>query len=448
MTALVRSGIIGFSFDKYPSSSIADSRAEKKAREYEKNGARCVSHLINRCPIDYNIHGKRVVIDNLKFHYLLDKVPVAVYGMLNMFRSDLTNIVVVGSKETRIIFEMVRESLADKLEGKNIIFAEEGDELSFQNTLQKGKEALKEYRDDKERLTLFQAGDTPLLHDVEPIISDECAKDYDFILNLNSREMIFSNERNEFSEAYEFFRRNYYSKLRGNNFYSSFKEANAYLLNLDKIDGDLLKFFTGKRKAGALGIASLIWLAVTRKPSKIPGIVNLAFWEGHLKYNVLWRGLRKAINIGSLKYLFNQKFVNRTNITFLEGIGRVITDGRVRVKANHKDFSRLADIDSLEDWRFYEELIQYAKNEHGGLDYIYPHADDIRNFKARYGEELRKSIPMYYDFQSFINERFSRFGLFAPYHDGSLEFVSKKDDLEAAVEHMHKKLVFSPETQS
>lgn len=448
MSALVRSGIIGFSFDKYPSSSIADAKTRSKANEYRKSDSRCVSHLIHRCPINYQFNGRNLTIDNLKFHYLLDGIPTAVYGMVNMFRSDLTNIAVVGSRETRIIFEMVRESLADRLEGKNIVFADEGEETSLNNTFQKGKAALREYRDPDEKLTLFQVGDTPLAHDIDPLINDEDAKHYDFILNLNCREIIFSNERNEFAEAYEFFRRNYYSKLRGNRFYSAFKEANAYLLNLDKIDGDLLKFFTGKRKGGVLGIANLIGLAAARQPSKISDIVKLAALYGQLPHNLIWRGIRKGLNLASLKYLFNKKFVSKTNVIFLEGIGNIITDGRVRVKANHKEFARLADIDSLEDWRFYEELINYAKTEYGGLDYIYPYADDIKRFKYNYGEELKRSIPMHHNFKAFINERFSRFGLFEPYHDGSLEVINSMADLEGAVAHLHSKLVLSPETQS
>lgn len=441
MSFSVTDGIVGFSFDKYPNSSIADSKTKSKAVEYSKNESRCISHLIYRCPIKSYVAGKSVEIDNLKFNYMIDGVPIAVYVLRNLFGSDLKNIAVVGSKETRLIFEMAREAFASELIGKNVIFAEEGEELSLYNTIQKGREALKSINGLESRVVSLHAGDLPLDHDKNQIINDPDAEHNDFVINLNCREMIFSDGKNEFSTKDEFFKRNYYWKFKNiNGFYSLFKEANVYLINPQKIDNNLIKFLTGTRKGGSLGLVGLIAQAIAKEPLRAPELLAYGILNGSPMHNIILQGIYKGLNLVTFKKFFNKKFVKKTSLSFLQGIGERITGGKVKVKADHKDFTRLADIDSLEDWRFYEELINYAKIEYSGLDYIYPYAEDIEKFKNEYGGELRRAIPMYHDFKAFINERFSRFGLFEPYPNSSLEFIGNKHNLDAAVYHLHEKL--------
>lgn len=410
--ARVKSGIVGFSFDSYPSSSIADEESKAKAKKDKEKGSKCISHLILRSTIDY----KGLQIDNLKFNYMLEGVPIAVYVMRNVLASELENIAFVTSKETRRILEMARESFFAKAIGKNIEFVDEGDKLSLYGTIKKGYEALRENGP-----VYFQGGDMPFLTDINPIINDDDIEKYDIILDLNSKERIFVNKFNEVADEFEFFRRNYYWKVEEKNRQAySVKEPNAYILNPDNIDEDLIEFLTKNRKGGALSKAKLLFFALGRSKRKLKLLGLLA------------HGLRAG-------------FTKEVSYDYLEKLGNAITNARVRIKVRHRDFARLADIDSLEDWRFYEELVDYAEMKKGGLGYIYPYAEDIERFRKDYEEELRQSIPMYRDFHGFINERFRtlEMGQPQPYHYGSVFKITPERDLESAVEHLHAKLALS-----
>lgn len=410
--AKVKSGIVGFSFDKSPNSSIADEESKAKAKKDKEKGSKCISHLILRSMVNYG----GTQIDNLKFNYLLKGVPIAVYVMRNVLASDLENIVFIGSPETRRIFEMVRECFFGSTRGKNVDFIDEDKELSLYSTIKRGYAALRENGP-----IYFQAGDLPLLTDINQIIYDEDIEKYDLILDLNSKERIFTNEHNEIADEFEFFKRNYYWKVTeksGQDY--SVKEANAYLLTPDNLNEDLIKFFTKNRKGGSLNILKLLTFALMRSKRKL----NLP-----------------SLFAGGLKGYLKKKF----SWNYLEKLGNAITNARVRVKVRHRDFARLADVDSLEDWRFYEELFDYAEMKKDGLSYIYPYADDIERFRKNYRKELKRSIPMYSDFPGFINERFETLevGQQQPYHYGNIFKITPEEDLEAAVEHLHAKLVSS-----
>ncbi len=420
----VKNGILGLSFDKEPSSSIADEKIIKKAEEDEARGSKCVSHLILRSEEHMTLETdklEKLTIDNLKSNYLLNGAPLHVYGMRNMLGSNLERIVAVGSKEQEPVYIMARELFEEQgyIGDRQFDFVlEDESKLSLYNTIMRGKEAFNQ----QERLIYLHLGDLPLHTNINPILMDMDAKDYDVIADFNSRERIFLDAARNFSEREEFFFRNWYRKLKERDGrICSFKEANCYLLNMDKVDEELLNFLTGTRKGGALRKFGVLKMALQRAENIKEGI----------------KVLRSVLGYICTKY-----------IGHLESIAEVMTHAKVRFKALHSDFARLADIDSLEDWRFYEELFAYTERVWGSIRYIYPYAEDIAAFKDSYSEELKKFLPMYRDFHAFINSRFLRYGLLPPYVNGRLEHQIPHARLKKAAEHLHRNLVLSAQAES
>lgn len=427
----IKNGIIGFSFDKYPSSSIADAEVLKKAKKYKGNGSKCVSHLILRSKVDYD----GLEIDNLKFNYLLARRPEAAYVVKNVLASDLENIVFIGSKETEKIVRMALYCFPESL-SKNVEFVIEDEEPSLYNTIKKGREAL----NIKEGPIYFQAGDLPLLTDINPILHDPDAERYDLVIDLNSKERIFA-EDHLFSNEYEFFKRNYYlaiSEKKSKPY--SFKEPNTWIFNPNVLDEKLVEFFTSTRKGGALTMARMLLFAFLRSKNK-SRVLSMAP-EGFYRSSI------RPLFAKFFNCLFKKEYDTRKifRSEYLEKLGEALIKRKVRVKVNHRDVNRLADIDSLEDWAYYEELFDYAINNKGGLGYIYPYAADMERFQKEYEEELKQVIPMYKDFPGFINSRFNTFRLPQPYHFGQLRsFRTKSADLERAVEHLHQRLLLRAE---
>ena len=338
--------------------------------------------------------------------------------MRNVLGSEAENTVVVGSTEIERIFGMSRDFYADLTEGKNLEFVHEGHSLSLVNTITKGNKLLKELTKQEGRTACFYPGDVPFCADLKPILDDPDALHHDLVMDFNSRERIFEPDRIMRNGDPEFFIRNWYNKLKetdGRTY--NIKEANIYLIKPENLDEKLLNFIYGTRKGGKLTRLGIFLFALANRISH-PGLLIKAL------YNLARSG-------------------TIVDIKAAESVGELLTLGKVRVKARHTDVNRLADIDSLEDWRYYEEISTYAVEKKGGLSYIYPHAADIEAFRKEYSKELQKTIPMLRDFKSFINSEFRKYDLPEPYVNGRLVHQLPESRLEAAVEHMHRKLVSS-----
>ncbi len=410
--AIVKDCIIGASYNKEASSSIAQAKIIEKAESDIKKGSRCVSHNIYRCDIHYD--GQ--IIDNLKFIYPILGTPGIVYSLRNISGSEAENIAVVGSTEIEKIMGMFRDFSADLIEGKNLEFVHEGHSLSLSNTITKGNKVLEELTKQKGRTVCFYPGDVPYCAKVKPILNDPDALHYDLVVDFNSRERIFEPERIMRNGDPEFFIRNFYNKIKesdGRTYY--IKEPNIWLIKPENLDEKLLNFIYGTRKGGQLTKLGIMLFAIANRISH-PALFGKAV------YNLIRSG------------------ITGVDIQTAESIGELLTLGKVRVKARHTDINRLADIDSLEDWRYYEEISTYAVENKGGLSYIYPYAVDVEAFRKEYSKELQKTIPILRDFKSFINSEFRKYHLQEPYVNGKLVHQLPKSQLEAAVEHMHERL--------
>jgi hypothetical protein len=83
--------ILSFSHDRYPSRKKANAVAIKKAEREIASNSNGVSHLILRAVGDQ--------IDNLKFLFLINGIPVMCYAIGNLLISSIKEIVIIGSEE-------------------------------------------------------------------------------------------------------------------------------------------------------------------------------------------------------------------------------------------------------------------------------------------------------------------------------------------------------------
>ncbi|MGY8766364.1 MAG: hypothetical protein ACKVI5_05850, partial [Nitrospinaceae bacterium] len=188
--------ILSFSHDRYPSRKKANAVAIKKAEREIASNSNGVSHLILRAVGDQ--------IDNLKFLFLINGIPVMCYAIGNLLISSIKEIVIIGSEEVEQVATAFLETVGTQ--GKKISFVrEDPNNLNLFNTLQLGKNRLNPKPNE---LVLFQPGDLPFMFDIEGILHDSDIKSHNLILWLNSRQMMFPDYKD--NPESEFVRRNYH----------------------------------------------------------------------------------------------------------------------------------------------------------------------------------------------------------------------------------------------
>ena len=71
----------------------------------------------------------------------------------------------------------------------------------------------------------------------------------------------------------------------------------------------------------------------------------------------------------------------------------------------HDDPSFVSDVDALEDWEDFESLTNFASNQdkEGGLEKIHPFGKELMRFREKGMPFLKKKIPMYRNFSSYLN---------------------------------------------
>ena len=125
--------ILSFSHDRYPSRKKANAIAIKKAEREIASNSNGVSHLILRAVGDQ--------IDNLKFLFLINGIPVMCYAIGNLLISSIKEIVIIGSEEVEQVATAFLETVGTH--GKKISFVrEDPNNLNLFNTLQLGKNCL------------------------------------------------------------------------------------------------------------------------------------------------------------------------------------------------------------------------------------------------------------------------------------------------------------------
>jgi len=107
--------ILSFSHDRHTSRKKANAAAITKAEREIASNSNGISHLILRAVDDK--------IDNLKFLFLINGIPVMCYALGNLLISSLKEIVIIGSEEVEQVATTFLETVGTQ--GKKISFARE-----------------------------------------------------------------------------------------------------------------------------------------------------------------------------------------------------------------------------------------------------------------------------------------------------------------------------------
>ena len=370
--------ILSFSHDRYISRKKANAAAIAKAEREIASNSNGVSHLILRAADDK--------IDHLKFLFLINGIPVMCYALGNLLISSLKEIVIVGSQEVEQIATTFLETVGTQ--GKKVSFVRENpNKLNLFNTLQLGKNQLNLQPNE---LVLFQPGDLPFMFDIEKILNDSDIQNYNLILWLNSRQMMFPHYRH--NPESEFVRRNYHYRAlcKKTNELHEVKEPNIYPINLSAVDSDIIDRLHSTRKDGNIIKAGI--RKILSMPSRIFKLLPMVTYHAlHFKSDL--KQFRKKD-----KYLFG---MHRDN--FDRAIS-VLLNTEFTTKF-HDDPAFVSDVDALEDWEDFEALTHYANTKHGekGLTHIHPFGEELLSFREEKMQTLKTKIGMYNDFPSYIN---------------------------------------------
>ena len=370
--------ILSFSHDRYTSRKKATATAIAKAEREIASNSNGISHLILRAVDDK--------IDHLKFLFLINGIPVMCYALGNLLISSLKEIVIIGSEEVEQIAISFLEAVGTQ--GKKISFMrEDPNNLSLFNTLQLGKSRL----DIKlNELVLFQPGDLPFMFDIEKILNDSDIQNYNLILWLNSRQMMFPDYRR--NPESEFVRRNYHYRAlcKETNELHEVKEPNIYPINLSAVDADIIDHLHSTRKDGNLIKAGI--RKVLSMPSRILKLLPImAYHAMHFRSDL--KRFRKED-----KYLFG---MHRDNF---DRAVSVLLNTEFTTKF-HSDPAFVSDVDALEDWEDFEALTHYANVKLGekGLASIHPFGEELLHFRNERMPVLKTKIAMYNNFPTYIN---------------------------------------------
>jgi len=370
--------IVSFSHNAYESRKLADKEAVEKARREIALGKKGISHLILRARDDE--------IDRLKFLFLIDGVPLMCYALGNLLMSSLKEIVVVGSQEVKTVLDAFLDVVGSH--GKTVQFVQEDpDNLVLIHTLVLGRNALALAPDE---LVLFQPGDLPFLYDLERVLKDDDLKTHNLILWVNSRQEMFPRYKED--PASEFVQRNYH--YRGIDEEAGrlhdVKEPNVYPINLAAIEDDVIELLHETRKDGKIVNAGINKLLTS--PGRMLRLLP-----------VLATHFRR-FDADLRTYRMNDRPKFGMHVRNFNKGASILLDTPCVAKF-HNDPAYVSDVDALEDWEDFESLVRYAVEQEGdgGLTAIHPFGRELIKFKKEAMPALKKRIPMYADFQDYIN---------------------------------------------
>ncbi len=407
--------ILSFSHDRYPSRKKADATAIAKAEREIASGKKGISHLILRAVDD--------PIDRLKFLFLINGIPVMCYALGNLLASSLKQIVIVGSEEVEQVANAFLETVGTQ--GKDISFVrEDPNKLNLPNTMQLGRSRLNLEPDE---LVLFQPGDLPFMFDIEKILQDDDIRNYNLILWLNSRQMMFPGP-NEDPES-EFVQRNYHYRAlcEETNELHEVKEPNVYPINLSAVDPGIIDHLHSTRKDGNIIKAGI--RQIMSMPSRVLKLLPVMVYHA-LHFRSDLKQFRKED-----KYQFG---MHRDN--FHRAVS-ILLDTEFTTKF-HNDPAFVSDVDALEDWEDFEALTHYAETQYGeeGLTRIHPFGEELLSFREKGMPGLKTSIGMYENFPAYINSVYQSLKMdHVPFPDGNqyvpLTSNSEKGKHARKIEH-------------
>ena len=378
----VDKAIIGASYNDSGSLAAVENKIDNKAHE-ELSSTGISNHYFLRSADDSN---------SLRYSYSLRGIPIVAYSMMNFLKSSAKKICVVGGDNEQKVFE----HFIDYFNAKDrFVFAHEGYEWSFANSLKKGKAAIEAGEDE---LVLFNAGDLPHGFGLDSVLKDNDAKRFDYVIDLNCRERIYG--RMNFNGNKCAYNRRWHLPLNSRGEPIVIKETNLYLFTLDDAFIEKIDILFSARKtyddeAGGKG---------QQKGGRIKLIGNILkkpkFWINQLASPspltyLLLRGTAKYTGLKHRPHIIRPGHLSDLATLFL---GR-----KTKIKAKHNNWGFLADIDSAEDLMFNECLMMADDPSK-----IYPYWNELKGF----GDSLREvGIPIVNDFPEYLNEWFSRFSL-------------------------------------
>jgi hypothetical protein len=395
--------ILSFSHDRYTSRKKANAAAIAKAEREIASNKNGISHLILRAADDK--------IDHLKFLFLINGIPVVCYALGNLLISSLKEIVIIGSEEVEQVTTSFLETVGTH--GKKVSFVrEDPNNLNLFNTLQLGKSKLNL---EPNELVLFQPGDLPFTFDIEKILHDNDIQDYNLILWLNSRQMMFPDY--QLNPESEFVRRNYHYRAlcKETNELHEVKEPNIYPINLSAVDSDIIDHLHSTRKDGNIIKAGI--RKVLSMPSRILKLLPIiAYHAMHFKSDL--KQFRKKD-----KYLFG---MHRDNF---DRAVSVLLDTEFTTKF-HNDPAFVSDVDALEDWEDFEALTNYSNLKLGedGLAHIHPFGEELLYFRKERMPTLKTQIDMYNNFPAYINSFYQSLKMDSvPFQNGN-QYIPQKTE--------------------
>ena len=410
--------ILSFSHDRYTSRKKANAAAIAKAEREIASNRNGISHLILRAADDK--------IDHLKFLFLINGIPVVCYALGNLLISSLKEIVIIGSEEVEQVATSFLETVG--AQGKKVSFVrEDPNNLNLFNTLQLGKSRLNL---EPNELVLFQPGDLPFMFDIEKILHDNDIQDYNLILWLNSRQMMFPDY--QLNPESEFVRRNYHYRAlcKETNELHEVKEPNIYPINLSAVDSDIIDHLHSTRKDGNIIKAGI--RKVLSMPSRILKLLPvIAYHAMHFKSDL--KQFRKKDD-----YLFG---MHRDNF---DRAVSVLLDTEFTTKF-HNDPAFVSDVDALEDWEDFEALTNYSNLKLGedGLAHIHPFGEELLYFRKERMPTLKTQIDMYNNFPTYINSFYQSLKMDrVPFPNGN-QYIPDKTERKQNGHAQKTKLAFS-----
>jgi len=396
-------GLIMASYDDSSLKGNVDDLVLKQVEKERRAGNFYINHLILR--------DSKAEIDNLKFLYLIDGVPAIVYVLMNLTKSGLEKIAVVGSRDIKTVIEAFIELYKPK---QKIIFEDEGKELSLENTLSKGRSILKPSHE----LVYISPADVPFLYDISKIIRNRKHRKYEAVLNLNTKEKVG-----------KYFPRNFH--LRVGRF--DVKEPNIFLVDLNKLPYNLIgiaysdyRKFYSEHKDKKVPIRKEEIEDIIREYWKEPAILRVI-----PKLVSKFPGVNWQIRLVSFlieQYTRFDKGIPRISLSSFQDILCLLSDMKIKVLKTNNDPATLEDLDSYEDWCYMNEMMKAGTS-------FYPHYDEIQRFKEIM-PELKKNIPLLENFEEYINHIFKKFGLFKKqyYKDKSPFLLRQPYDAEGELD--------------
>lgn len=387
---MITKAIVGLSYDD--SGTLDDVINETISQaEKEKEKSDVVNH--------YFLRSK----DNpysLKSNFLVYDILISAWTMMNYYKSSLEKIAFPSDKRTEEIFNHFVDYYNVNKDSERFVFADEGNDLSFKNTLLKGKEKLGVSDDET---ILLGTGDLIHAFDIDSIIKDPDTEKYEVVWDFNAFSNIYP-ENKSFNEKSCPYNRRWHLPIRekGGIFqyaleklhlkkknFKWVKESNLLSVKLNKTFLDLIGSLFSVRKTHNSKDQEPVKYSVLKKIYKVVKERNIEdnlSGRPQLIYKLAkkdWNGLKaltKAPNVAlyilirySTKYnpaIINYKQLNKF-ISILSGIG-------LKFKSDHNDFGRLGDVDSIEDLVFNEELMRTPKE----VSDIHPHVNELKGFMA------------------------------------------------------------------